>query len=160
MWDGWAYAECAVDSATNRFALYFLRCYGHPAYVYSGLLAAAQLLDLGNPVLLFLVNGLVLAAATVGFHRLMRRAFPGEAHATDIALLTAAFLLQPPFLASVLQPALDLPVLAGTIWCTVLLIERRSRKKPVSCCTAYCSPAAASGCSRARGAPLRLGHAR
>ena len=125
MWDGWAYAECAVDSATNRFALYFLRCYGHPAYVYSGLLAAAQLLDLGNPVLLFLVNGLVLAAATVGFHRLMRRAFPGEAHATDIALLTAAFLLQPPFLASVLQPALDLPVLAGTIWCTVLLIERR-----------------------------------
>jgi len=125
IWDGWAYAECAVDVVTNRFALYFLRCYGHPAYVYSGILAAVQLIDLGNPVLLFLVNAAVLAAAAVGFHRLMRRLFPGEDHATDIALLTAAFLLQPPFLASVLQPALDLPVLAGTIWCAVLLIERR-----------------------------------
>jgi len=125
IWDGWAYAECAVDVVTNHFALYFLRCYGHPAYAYSGILAAVQLIDLGNPVLLFLVNAAVLAAATVGFHRLMRRVFPDAGHETDVALLSAAFLLQPPFLASVLQPALDLPVLAGTIWCTVLLIERR-----------------------------------
>jgi hypothetical protein len=125
LWDGWAYAECAVDVATNRFALYFLRCYGHPAYIYSGLLAVVQLLDVGNPVLLLLVNALVLAAATAGFHRLMRRAFPGEGYEAEIALLTAAFLLQPQFLASVVQPALDLPVLAGTVWCTVLIIERR-----------------------------------
>jgi hypothetical protein len=55
----------------------------------------------------------------------MRRAFPGDGHETDIAVLTAAFLLQPPFLASVIQPSLDLPVVAGTIWCTVLLVERR-----------------------------------
>ena len=125
IWDGWAYAECAVDVVTNRFALYFLRCYGHPAYVYSGILAVFQLIDLGNPVLLFLVNAGVLAGATIGFHRLMRRVFPAEDHAIDVALLTAVFLLQPPFLASVLQPALDLPVLAGTIWCAVLLLERR-----------------------------------
>ena len=125
LWDGWAYAECAVDVVTNRFALYFLRCYGHPAYVYSGILATFQLIEVGNPVLLFLVNAGVLAAATVGFHRLMRRLFPGDDHCIDVALLTAAFLLQPAFLASVLQPALDLPVLAGTVWCAVLLIERR-----------------------------------
>jgi hypothetical protein len=31
MWDGWAYAECAMDVAANHFAPYFLRCYGHPA---------------------------------------------------------------------------------------------------------------------------------
>ncbi len=125
MWDGWAYAECAMDVAANHFALYFLRCYGHPAYIYSGVLGAVQLLDLGNQLLLVLVNGTVLAVTTVGFHRLMRRAFPGGGHETDIALLTAAFLLQPPFLASVIQPSLDLPVLTGTIWCTVLLVERR-----------------------------------
>jgi len=131
MWDGWAYAECAMDVAANHFALYFLRCYGHPAYIYSGVLGAVQLLDLGNPLLLVLVNATVLAVTTVGFHRLMRRAFPGDGQAgdgsreTDIALLTAAFLLQPPFLASVIQPSLDLPVVTGTIWCTVLLVERR-----------------------------------
>ena len=125
MWDGWVYAECAMDVAANHFALAFFRCGGHPAYVYSGVLGAMQLLDLGNQFLLVLVNGTVLAVATIGFHRLMRRAFPGGGHDTDIALLTAAFLLQPAFLASVIQPSLDLPVLAGTIWCTVLLIERR-----------------------------------
>jgi hypothetical protein len=125
IWDGWAYAECAVDVAANRFALYFLRCYGHPAYAYSGLLGLGQLVDLGNPALLLLVNALVLGATTVGFHRLMRRAFPGAEHGTDVALLTAAFLLQPAFLASVVQPSLDLAVLAGTVWCTVLLVERR-----------------------------------
>ena len=125
IWDGWAYAECAVDVAANRFALYFLRCYGHPAYAYSGLLGAAQLLDLGNPALLLAVNALILAATTVGFHRLMRRAFPGADHHTDIALVTAAFVLQPAFLASVVQPSLDLSVLAGTVWCTALLVERR-----------------------------------
>ena len=125
MWDGWAYALCATDVVTYRFAVSALRCAGHPAYIYSAVLGGAQLLDLGNPGLLVLVNGAVLAIATLGFHRLMRRAFPEEGHETDIALLTAAVLLQPPFLASVIQPALDLPILAGTIWCTVLLVERR-----------------------------------
>jgi hypothetical protein len=125
MWDGWAYALCAMDVATYHFALSPLRCGGHPAYVYAGVLGGVQLLDLGNQGLLVLVNGTLLAVATVGFHRLMRRAFPGEDHETDIALLTAAFLLQPPFLASVIQPALDLPVLTGTIWCTALFVERR-----------------------------------
>ena len=125
MWDGWAYAECAMDVAANRFSLVFLRCYGHPAYIYSGVLGAFQLLDLGNQFLLVLVNGAVLALATVGFHRLMRRTFPGTGHEADVALLTAAFLLQPPFLASVVQPSLDLPVLTGTIWCVALLVERR-----------------------------------
>src|SRR4030095_2937998 len=27
MWDGWAYAECAVDGAQHRLTLYFLRRY-------------------------------------------------------------------------------------------------------------------------------------
>ena len=125
MWDGWVYAECAMNVAANRFALVFLRCAGHPSYVYSGVLGAVQLLDLGNQFLLVMVTGTVLAVATIGFHRLMRRAFPGGGHETDIALLTAAFLLQPTFLASVIQPSLDLPIVAGTIWCTVLLVERR-----------------------------------
>src|SRR5687768_3650767 len=125
VWDGLAYAECAVDVATNRFDLYFLRCYGHRAYAYSGILGLAQLIDVGNPVLRFVLNALVLAAAMLGFRRLMRRPFPGDGHETDIALLTVAFLLQPPFLASVIQPSLDLPVLAGAVWCAALFVERR-----------------------------------
>jgi hypothetical protein len=34
-------------------------------------------------------------------------------------------MLQPPLLASVLQPGLDLPVLVGSVWIIALLIERR-----------------------------------
>lgn len=125
MWDGWAYAECAVDVAANRFAPYFLRCYGHPAYAYSGILGAAQLVDLGNPAALLVVNAVLFAAGAFGFHTLMRRAFPGPDQETDVALVTAAFVLQPAFLAAIVQPSLDLPVLVGTVWCTLLLVERR-----------------------------------
>jgi hypothetical protein len=125
MWDGRAYAECTVDAALNRLAPSYLRCYGHPAYFYLGILSAAQLSDAGNTAALFAVGGLTLGAAAMGFHRLLRQVFPSPDHAIDVAILTAAFVVQPSFLASVIQPSLDLPVLAGTLWCSVLLIGRR-----------------------------------
>ena len=125
MWDGRAYAECAVEASLRGFAPYYLRCWGHASHFYVAVLAISQLVDPGNGVALIAVNGLVLAVAVAGFHRLTRSVFPAREHELDRALLSTIFLLQPPFLASVLQPGLDLPVLAGTIWTIALLIERR-----------------------------------
>lgn len=125
MWDGREYAECAVNVAEYRFGLWFLRCAGHPSYVFATLLGAGQLLDPGNAVGLTVVNAALLAVAALGFHRLMRHVFPSGEHDVDIAILTAAFLLQPALLASVVHTSLDLPVVAGTVWCAALIIERR-----------------------------------
>jgi len=91
----------------------------------SGLVGNVCLFDRGNGVALIAVNGIVLAVGAAGFHRLTRSVFPAPEQAMDRALLSAVFLLQPPFLASVLQPGLDLPVLVGTIWTIALLLERR-----------------------------------
>jgi len=126
MWDGRAYAECAVEASFNGLSSYYLRCWGHAAHFSVGALAVPQLLDHGNAVLLIAVNALAFAAAAAGFHRLVRRVCPAARHDLDVALLTAAFLLQPAMLASVLQPGIDLPVLAGILWCTALLIESRA----------------------------------
>jgi hypothetical protein len=125
MWDGRAYAECAVEASLRGFAPFYLRCWGHASHFYVAILAISQLVDSGNGVALIAVNAVVLAVGVAGFHRLTRTVFPAREHELDRALLSAVFLLQPPFLASALQPGLDLPVLVGTIWTIALLLERR-----------------------------------
>ena len=125
IWDGRGYAECAIESSLRGFAPFYLRCWGHASYFSVAVLAISQLVDPGNGVALIAVNAIVLALGAVGFHRLTRSVFPAHEQELDRALLSAVFLLQPPFLASVLQPGLDLPVLVGTIWTIALLLERR-----------------------------------
>jgi hypothetical protein len=125
MWDGRAYAECAVEASLHDLAPFYLRCWGHASHLYLGLLAISQLFDHGNPIGLIAVNAMILALGVAGFHRLTRVVFPEDAQRVDRALLSAVFMLQPPLLASVVQPGLDLPVLTGAVWTIALLIERR-----------------------------------
>ena len=125
MWDGRAYAECAVEASLHNLAPFYLRCWGHASHLYLGLLAISQLFDHGNGTALIAVNAIILALGVAGFHRLTRVAFPDDAQRVDRALLSAVFMLQPPLLASVVQPGLDLPVLVGAVWTIALLIERR-----------------------------------
>src|SRR5690348_7860577 len=48
MWDGRAYAECAVEASLHGLAPFYLRCWGHASHLYLGLLAISQLFDTGN----------------------------------------------------------------------------------------------------------------
>ena len=125
MWDGRAYAECAVEASLHGLAPFYLRCWGHASHLYLGLLAISQLFDTGNATALIAVNAIILALGVASFHRLTRLVFPDDVQRVDRALLSAVFMLQPPLLASVVQPGLDLPVLTGAIWTIALLIERR-----------------------------------
>ena len=125
MWDGRAYAECAVEASIRQFSPFYLRCWGHASQCYLALLALSQLISPQSGAALIAVNAILLAIGAAGFHRLTRAVFPDPSQQLDRALLTTAFVLQPVFLASVLQPGLDLPVLVGIVWCTALLVERR-----------------------------------
>jgi hypothetical protein len=125
MWDGRAYAECAVEASLHGLAPFYLRCWGHASQFYLGLLSVSQLFDPGNATALIAVNAIILALGAAGFHRLTRVVFPEDAQRVDRAILSAVFVLQPPLLASVLQPGLDLPVIVGAVWIIALLIERR-----------------------------------
>jgi len=125
MWDGFVYAEAINAAATPPFHLGELRFAGHASQAYAALLAAAQALAPGSYWPILVVNAVLLGVASVGFHRLLRLAFPSPEHRLDRALLTAAFTAQPTLLAAVVQPGLDLPLVPGFIWCTVLLLERR-----------------------------------
>ena len=81
MWDGRAYAECAVEASLHGLAPFYLRCWGHASHLYLGLLAISQLFDTGNPIALIAVNAIILAVGVAGFHRLTRVVFPVMARA-------------------------------------------------------------------------------
>ena len=93
MWDGRAYAECAVEASLHDLAPFYLRCWGHASHFYLGLLAISQLFDHGNAIALIAVNAIILALGVAGFHRLTRVVFPDDAQRVDRALLTAVFML-------------------------------------------------------------------
>src|SRR5215831_1825333 len=89
MWDGRAYAECAVEASLHGLAPFYLRCWGHASHLYLGLLAISQLFDTGNATALIAVNAIILALGVAGFHRLTRLVFPDDLQRLDRALLSA-----------------------------------------------------------------------
>ena len=125
MWDGFVYAEAIADAVAWPPSLGALRLAGHASQAYAAVAVAFQALAPGTFWPLLLLNAVFLLLACVGFHRLLRLAFPDPAYRLERALLTAAFAVQPSLLAAVVQPGLDLPVVPGFIWCTVLMMEKR-----------------------------------
>src|SRR5215207_723604 len=123
MWDGRTYAACFA-AAAEHFTPEALRCASHASHAYAALVAALQMLAPESSVPSLVVNMALFLLACVGFHRLLRRVFPA-ADPIEHALLTAAFSVHPAFLAAVVQPSLDLPLLPGFIWSIVFALERR-----------------------------------
>jgi hypothetical protein len=124
-WDGRIYAECIVDAGQQHLALSTLRCVEHISHAYMLFAGAIQMLSPGSFPLMLLANGILYLLACAAFYRLAELAFPTTEHATERALLTAAFAAQPAILASVVQPNIDLPMLPAFLWGTVFLIRRR-----------------------------------
>jgi hypothetical protein len=123
IWDGRIYAAC-ISSAAENLAPEALRCGGHASHAYVLVASLAQKIAPSSTVPVLVTNALLFLVAVIGFNRLVRHGFP-EASAFDRALLTSAFALQPAFVASIVQPGLDLPLLPGFVWCVVFTIERR-----------------------------------
>ena len=125
MWDGFVYAEAINDALGRMPSVEALRLAGHASHAYAAVAVAMQALSPGSAWPLVALHVGLLVAACVGFHRLLRLAFPGDGLTLERAALTAVFALQPSLLAAVVQPGLDLPVVPGLIWSTVLMLERR-----------------------------------
>jgi hypothetical protein len=123
IWDGRIYAAC-ISAAAETLAPETLRCAGHASQAYVLVAALAQKLAPSSTAPGLITNALLFLLAVVGFAGLLRHAFP-DGDAVDRSLLTAAFALQPAFLASIVQPGLDLPLLPGFVWTILFVIERR-----------------------------------
>ena len=125
MWDGRIYADCIIDAARQRLSWDSLRCADHISYAYMLYAGALQLISPSSFPLMLLANTLLWLLACAAFYRLARIAFPGDEHALDRSLLTAAFAFQPAILASVVQPNIDLPMLPAFLWATVFVVRLR-----------------------------------
>jgi len=123
IWDGRIYAAC-ISAAAESVAPEALRCAGHASQAYVLVAALAQTIARSSTAPVLVMNAFLFLVAVIGFNRLVHLAFP-EGDGIDRALLTAAFALQPAFLASIVQPGLDLPLLPGFIWSILSVVERR-----------------------------------
>ena len=125
MWDGFLYASAINDAVQWPPTLSSLRLAGHASHAYAAVAIAAQALAPDEYWPTLLLGAVLVGLAAIAFHRLLRMAFPEPNCALDRALLTAAFAVQPTLLAAAVQPGLDLPLVPGFLWCTVLLMEGR-----------------------------------
>ena len=125
MWDGFIYATAINDAVRWPPALGSLRLGGHASHFYAALAIAFQAIAPGEYWPTLLLGAALVALAALAFHRLLRLTFPDPDRGVDRALLTACFAVQPTLLAAAVQPGLDLPLVPGFLWCTVLLMERR-----------------------------------
>jgi hypothetical protein len=123
VWDGRIYAEC-IATAAESWSAESLRCGGHASQAFASLAAQVQMVAPRSAIPLLVTNAVLFLAACLGFFRLVRLVF-AESAAIDQALLACAFAAQPAFLAAVVQPGLDLPLLPQFIWAIVFMLERR-----------------------------------
>ncbi|MBM4193119.1 MAG: hypothetical protein FJ202_01895 [Gemmatimonadetes bacterium] len=110
IWDGRVYVNCIMDAAFNGLTVESLRCANHPSQGWAFLLAAAQLADPGNIVLVHVVNIILGAVAIVAFRVVLARVFPDPRHALNLDLLALAAALHPVLLSTLMQPNLDFGV--------------------------------------------------
>jgi hypothetical protein len=123
MWDGRSYSACFA-AAAEQFTAEALRCASHASQAYAAVMATAQMLAPNSSIPGLVINTVLFLAACAGYQRLLRLIFP-SADPVDRALLTAVFTVHPAFLAAVVQPSLDLPLLPGIVWSVVFALERR-----------------------------------
>lgn len=125
IFDGRIYADCIAKVATDPSNLAGYRCAGHIAESYVAILAVAARLAPESPLALMLANALLMVLGAVGLWRLMRSVFPAEEHRIGRAFVVGAFLVHPIVLASVVQPGLDLGLLAFSLCALAAAVEGR-----------------------------------
>ena len=125
IFDGRIYADCIAKVAADPSNLAGYRCAGHIAESYVAILAVAARVAPGSPLALMLANALLTVLGAVGLWRLMRSVFPAEEHRIGRAFVVGAFLVHPIVLASVVQPGLDLGLLAFSLCALAAAVEGR-----------------------------------
>jgi hypothetical protein len=125
MFDGRIYADCIAKVAADPANLAGYRCAGHIAESYVAILAVAARLAPRSPLALMLANAFLLLLGAAALWRLTRSVFPDDEHRVGRAFVVGAFLVHPIVLASVVQPGLDLGLLAFSLCALAAAVEGR-----------------------------------
>jgi hypothetical protein len=122
-WDGRIYADCIVRAAMSAFTPGALRCADHASHGYMAIASLVQRLRPGSYPLILATNAALLALSAAAFARIARRIVPNADAAAERALVTAAFVVHPVVLANVVQPSIDLGVMAFMLWATAAAVS-------------------------------------
>jgi hypothetical protein len=104
------YANCVVDAAAKGFSFESLRCAGHPSQGWALLLAASQVVALGDVRLLHLTDVLLGLVALASIRAILARAFPAPGLARQLDLVTLICAVHPVVLSTLVQVNVDFGV--------------------------------------------------
>ncbi|NBW66458.1 hypothetical protein EBR44_11955, partial [bacterium] len=110
LFDGWLFARCALDAPGIA-----VRCEGHVSGGWGLLMALGKLWTIPGSTSLFLPSLVFGAIALAGVDRMAAAVLRGDAR-VERALLVVALAVHPSFLSTVLQPNLDLALMAWACW--------------------------------------------
>ena len=125
LFDGRIYADCIAKVAADPGNIAGYRCAGHIAESYVAILAVASRLAPESPVALMAANAVLFVLGAAALWRLTRSVFPDEEHRVGRAFVVGAFLVHPILLASVVQPGLDLGLLAFSLCALAAAVDGR-----------------------------------
>ncbi len=125
IWDGRVYANCLVDAAARGFSLESLRCAGHPSQGWALLLAAPQVLALGDVRLIHLADVVLGLAALACIRAILARVFPARELSGQLDLVTLICAVHPVVLSTLVQVNVDFGVYAFFFMMLAALLYER-----------------------------------
>lgn len=113
MWDGWIYSDCLIDMPGIAF-----RCAGHPALAWTAPMSLGKVWTSPDMIATFAPSLLLAVVAICGWARMVQKvlAGPSSAAALERGALVIACAVNPGILSTVLQPNVDMAVLAWGMW--------------------------------------------
>ena len=125
IWDGHVYLQCVVDAAQKGLSIHSLRCGGHHAQLYMGLLALAARAVPGSMAAIVAVNFALACTALWALSSLLRRLLPAAAWWPERVLLLSCVAVHPLLPATLVQMNSDLGVFAFCFLTLALLVDHR-----------------------------------
>ena len=125
VWDSSNYYRCIRDATGGPFRLHFFRCADHSSLAYIMLIGLTQYIDFGNVMLVYVANGLLAAAAAVGFYALLKLLLPDALSEYERGLLVGLSVLSPVFFAHLIHINLDFGLTYFFILFLSSLLHRR-----------------------------------
>ncbi len=110
LFDGWLFARCALDAPWIA-----VRCEGHVSGGWGLIMALGKLWTIPGATSLFLPSLVFGAIALAGVDRMAAAVLRSDAR-VERALLVVALAVHPSFVSTVLQPNLDLALMAWACW--------------------------------------------
>lgn len=124
LWDAWSDTATLIEAVSKPFNLFNFEMSGHPSQAYFLLLGTLQYFDLGNPVLIHLIDLLLGLGMICAFYGILRIILTDKKNLVEVYLATLLFSFYPILLANALNVTYDFGVVVFMIGMIYFLLRK------------------------------------